>query len=134
MCVPRFVFVFGSNEAGRHGKGAALEAKLKYGARQGNGRGLQGASYAVPTKDRALFPLPLDAIARNVSEFLAFAASNPDAFFFVTALGTGLAGYGARDIAPMFKGAPSNCRLPKAWAPWTEATGPLDPSPVLTLS
>jgi hypothetical protein len=57
------VFVFGSNLAGRHGKGAALHARQHCGAIYGQGEGLQGRSYAIPTKDAAIGTLPLDAIA-----------------------------------------------------------------------
>src|SRR5262245_53580931 len=42
------IFVFGSNLAGRHGKGAALYAKQHHGAICGQGEGLQGDSYAIP--------------------------------------------------------------------------------------
>ena len=44
------VFVFGSNPEGRHGAGAAKVAKTKFGAKNGQGEGLQGNAYALPTK------------------------------------------------------------------------------------
>jgi hypothetical protein len=106
------VFVFGSNLAGRHGKGAALFALKNRGAVRGQGDGLQGQSYAIPTKDERIETLPLEAIRPYVRRFLAFAASRPDLRFQVTAIGCGLAGYSPDDIAPMFRGAPSNCDLP----------------------
>ena len=46
------IFVFGSNLAGRHGKGAALDAKNKYGAIYGVGFGRTGNSYAIPQKTK----------------------------------------------------------------------------------
>jgi hypothetical protein len=110
------VFVFGSNTAGRHGKGAALFARQQRGAIYGQGEGLQGNSYAIPTKgqrpDRTLFTLPLDQIGPGVERFLAFARSRPDLEFEVTPIGCGLAGYRPEQIGPMFRGAPENCALP----------------------
>lgn len=109
------IFVFGSNLAGRHGRGAALHAKQFFGAVYGQGHGLQGRSYAIPTKDARLNVLPLAEIRQHVETFKAFAVSRPDLKFRVTAIGTGLAGYAHADIAPMFRGAPENCELPNEW-------------------
>ena len=64
------VFVFGSNLAGRHGKGAALHARQQHGAIYGQGVGLQGSSYAIPTKDSLLRTLPLSEINKYVYDFL----------------------------------------------------------------
>lgn len=111
------IFVFGSNLAGRHGKGAALEARKHYGAVYGQGEGLQGQSYAIPTKDGDLLTLPLPVIRESVTRFKTFAASRPDLTFQVTAIGCGLAGYTPGDIAPMFAGAPANCMLPDSFLP-----------------
>lgn len=112
---PKRVFVFGSNKAGIHGAGAALTAHKMYGAVLGQGEGMQGSSYAIPTKDEALETLPLFEISDCVSRFLEFARKNYDLSFFVTRIGCGLAGYDDRDIGPMFRGAPSNCELPYGW-------------------
>lgn len=109
------IFVFGSNEAGRHGKGAALFAKQNKGAVTGQGRGLQGKSYAIPTKDYNLNTRSLPLIAEDVEEFLFFAAENLNLKFEVTKIGCGLAGYSEEDIKPMFKNAPHNCNLPNGW-------------------
>lgn len=109
------IFVFGSNLAGRHGKGAALTAYRQYGAIYGQGHGLQGNSYAIPTKDENLKTLPLHKIVKYVDQFIRFAKLNPDLKFKVTAIGTGLAGYDESDIAPMFATAPENCILPVGW-------------------
>ncbi|WP_332107419.1 A1S_2505 family phage non-structural protein [Variovorax sp. RA8] len=110
------VFVFGSNTHGRHGKGAALFARQQRGAIYGQGEGLQGNSYAIPTKgqrqDRVLFTLPLEQIRAGVDRFLAFAASRPELQFEVTPIGCGHAGYRPAEIAPMFENAPANCQLP----------------------
>jgi hypothetical protein len=109
---PPPIFVFGSNEAGRHGKGAALFARQNHGAKYGQGIGLQGNSYAIPTKDSRLAALPLPQIEAYVSQFKAFAAEHPELQFTVTAIGCGLAGYRPEQIAPMFRDAPPNCELP----------------------
>jgi len=109
------IFVFGSNLAGRHGAGAALYARNHYGAVYGVANGRTGNAYAIPTKDAKLRTLPLNAIAGYVQVFLHYAVQHPNLTFKVTAIGTGLAGYGHRDIAPMFRGAPGNCLLPEEW-------------------
>lgn len=109
------IFVFGSNLAGRHGRGAALHAREHHGAIYGQGVGRQGNSYAIPTKDERLKTLPIDEITRHVNAFLAYARAEPDDRFKVTAIGTGLAGYRHDEIAPLFRGAPSNCELPAEW-------------------
>ena len=109
------IFVFGSNEAGRHGKGAALHARKHYGAKYGVGLGRTGDAWAIPTKDGQLRTLPLERIEQYVREFLVYAEQHPELMFKVTAIGTGLAGYRHEDIAPMFARAPANCRLPEEW-------------------
>lgn len=109
------VFVFGSNLAGRHGKGAALYARQHHGAIYGQGVGRQGNSYAIPTKDERLRTLPLDVIAKHVADFICYADTHRASVFDVTAIGTGLAGYTHEQIAPMFAGAPHNCNLPREW-------------------
>lgn len=109
------IFVFGSNQAGRHGKGAARDA-IKFGAEYGNGEGIQGRTYAIPTKDKNLRVLPLSSIMKNVSKFKNFAAQNPDLKFLVTEIGCGEAGYSPSQIAPMFKNLLSdNVFLPRSF-------------------
>jgi hypothetical protein len=107
------IFVFGSNLAGRHGRGAALSARQEWGARYGVGVGRTGRAYAIPTKDERLRPLPLDVIAGHVATFLAYARANPELTFRVTAFGCGLAGYRPWHIAPLLHNAPANCELPE---------------------
>lgn len=109
------IFVFGSNLAGRHGAGAALFAKRHHGAITGVGEGPQGKSYGIPTKDRDIKTLPLEHIAYYVRNFLNYAKAHPSWTFNVTRVGCGLAGYKDSDIAPMFKNAPMNCKLPDGW-------------------
>ena len=105
------IFVFGSNEAGRHGAGAAREAYVKWGATYGQGVGRSGNSYAIPTKDHNIRTLPVDKIAQYVQDFLVHAAQHPNDSFLVTAIGCGLAGHNAKDIAPLFAGATENVFL-----------------------
>ena len=102
------IFVFGSNEAGRHGKGAALWALRNRNAHYGQGYGLQGQSFAIPTKDHNLDPLPLEVIKRYTEAFLRVAEVNSHLEFEVSRIGCGLAGYTDDEIGPMFKGAPPN--------------------------
>jgi len=109
------IFVFGSNKAGRHGAGAAKAAHIHYGAEYHNGFGLQGKSYAIPTKDFSIQTMELDEIKYYVTSFLRFAIANPQMEFFVTRIGCGLAGYRDEDIAPMFRRAPDNCSFAEEW-------------------
>ena len=106
------IFVFGSNLAGRHGKGAALYARQHHGAIYGQGVGLHGESYAIPTKDANIRTLPLEEIRGHVDAFKSFARANPHLTFHVTPIGCGLAGYKPAEIVPMFKSSPENCILP----------------------
>lgn len=109
------IFVFGSNLGGRHGKGAALQAFMRYGAKYGRGVGLQGKAYAIPTKTRDLEILPLHDIVPYIHEFVQFTKNNPDMRFYVTPVGCGLAEYKPADIAEHFKGA-INCSFEKCFA------------------
>lgn len=106
------VFVFGSNLAGRHGKGSALHALKHYGANYGQGVGRQGYSYAIPTKDHKLRKMPLEDIRVHVKDFLKHAEENWTDRFKVVAIGCGLAGYKPYQIGPMFAHAPKNVILP----------------------
>lgn len=109
------IFVFGSNLAGRHGKGAALAARTEHGAQYGVGVGPTGNAYAIPTKGRTLVTLPLAVIEHHVAEFLKYAYAHPELEFNVTRIGCGLAGYRDAQIAPFFAGAPANVHLPTGW-------------------
>lgn len=106
------IFVFGSNRAGRHGKGAAKYALKEKGAIYGQGEGLQGSSYAIPTKGKHLERLSLAEIGVHVRRFQAFARNNPRSTFELTPIGCGLSGYKPHHIAPLFAGSPDNVILP----------------------
>lgn len=109
------IFVFGSNLEGIHGAGAALFALKHCGALRGKAAGKMNQCYAIPTKDEYLQTLSLESIENFVTNFVAYARAHPEMEFFVTRVGCGLAGYSDKDIAPMFKDAPSNCELPIGW-------------------
>lgn len=94
------IFVYGANEAGIHGAGAAKLA-LKWGAKMG-WIGLQGQTYGIPTKDWNIRTLPLDKIQIYVNDFLSVAFSHTEYEFLVSKIGCGLAGYQVKDIAPLF--------------------------------
>lgn len=123
MNTNRMVFVFGSNEAGIHGAGAARYAYKHRGAILGVGYGhthinneFSKHSFAIPTKGFWIRKtLPLQAIRNYVDGFLTYAGSRMDLEFQITQIGCGLAGLKAKDIAPMFSIHPSNCWFDKAW-------------------
>ena len=104
------VFVFGSNLDGHHGGGAARTALNKFGAISGQGVGLQGQSYGIPTMHDGI-----EAIAPYVNEFIDFAIEHPKNIFYVTRIGCGIAGFKNEEIAPLFKNALNldNVYLPK---------------------
>lgn len=109
------IFVFGSNEAGIHGAGAAKLAFDRFGAVWGIGVGHQGKTYAIPTKDSKIRTLDLVSIADYVADFLDFADEHQNFKFLVTKIGCGLASYKEFDISPLFKNAiyNKNIILPK---------------------
>ena len=109
------VFVFGSNLAGAHGGGAARIAAEKFGAIMGQGVGLQGQSYAIPTMQGGV-----NTIKPYVDEFIAFAKQHPELTFLVTRIGCGIAGFTPAEIAPLFAGAVDveNIHLPMDF--WAE--------------
>jgi ADP-ribosylglycohydrolase len=110
---PNEVFVFGSNLAGFHGGGAARVARNKFGAVMGQGVGLQGQSYAIPTMQGGV-----ETIKPYVDEFIDFAKGRPDLKFYVTRIGCGIAGFLDTAIAPLFAAAVGvpNIILPKSFA------------------
>jgi hypothetical protein len=97
---PNEIFVFGSNLAGAHGGGAAWIAYQRFGAIMGQGVGLQGQSYAIPTMQGGV-----ETIKPYVDEFIVFAKKHPEMKFFVTKIGCGIAGFTTDEIAPLFAGA-----------------------------
>ena len=106
------IFVFGSNLEGMHGGGAARAAYNKFGAIWGQGVGLQGQSYGIPTMHGGV-----DVIKPYVDEFINFAKSHPELKFLVTRIGCGIAGFRDEEMAPLFKDAIEieNIYLPKSF-------------------
>ena len=106
------IFVFGSNLAGAHGGGAAYLACDRFGAIWGQGVGLQGQSYAIPTMQGGP-----ETIQPYVDEFIEFARSHPELKFLVTLIGCGIAGFRVEQIAPLFRNAidVENIILPRAF-------------------
>ena len=106
---PNEVFVFGSNLAGMHGGGAARVARKLFGAVMGQGVGLQGQSYAIPTMQGGT-----ETIRPYVNDFIAYAKEHPELTFLVTPIGCGIAGFEPEDIAPLFENA---CNVENIWLP-----------------
>lgn len=104
------IFVFGSNLGGMHGGGAARAAYNRFGAVWGQGVGLQGQSYAIPTMQGGV-----ETIKPYVDEFIEFAQTHPELKFLVTRIGCGIAGFRDEQIAPLFATAidKENIILPK---------------------
>ena len=109
---PNEIFVFGSNLKGMHGGGAAYIAYRKFGAIMGQGVGLQGQSYAIPTMQGGV-----ETIRPYVDEFIQFAKEHPELTFLVTRIGCGIAGFTDDEISPLFEKAHNmeNIVLPPGW-------------------
>lgn len=107
---PDDIFVFGSNLDGYHAGGAARVALNRFGAILGQGVGLQGNSYAIPTMHGGV-----EAIRPYVDEFIDFAKEHPELTLYVTKIGCGIAGFTFGEIAPLFASAVGlpNIRLPR---------------------
>ncbi len=106
------IFVFGSNLMGLHGGGAAHVAHKQFGAIWGQGVGLQGKSYAIPTMQGGV-----ETIKPYVDEFIGFAKQHPELDFLVTRIGCGIAGFKDEEMAPLFQEAHDidNIILPEGW-------------------
>ena len=118
---PDEIFVFGSNLQGMHAGGAARIAYNKFGARWGQGVGIQGHSYAIPTMQGGV-----ETIKPYVDEFIKLAREWDQNTFYVTRIGCGIAGFTDRQIAPLFDEAYDlyNVRLPESFAKIIERNRP----------
>lgn len=118
---PNEIFVFGSNLKGLHAGGAARFALDRFGAQWGNGVGIQGQSYAIPTLTApggySMDMLTIPELKKYVDEFLNFAAQHRDLVFLVTPIGCGIAGFTPQQVAPLFKPAldMDNVTLPQTF-------------------
>ncbi len=110
---PDDIFVFGSNLAGMHRGGAARVAFDKFGAVWGQGVGIQGQTYAIPTMQGGV-----ETIKPYVDDFIKLAREWDQNTFYVTRIGCGIAGFTDEEIAPLFDEAYDlyNVRLPKSFA------------------
>ena len=110
---PNEIFVFGSNLQGMHGGGAAYIAYRKFGAIMGQGVGLQGQSYGIPTMQGGV-----ETIRPYVDEFIEFAKAHQELTFLVTRIGCGIAGFTDEEISPLFEQARDveNIVLPEGWS------------------
>lgn len=114
------IFVFASNSMGHHGGGSARMAYEKFGAVWGNGYGIQGRSYAIATltkssSDTTSIKKSLGDIYMQVQQLYEYARKNADKTFYVTKIGTGLAGFAMEDMACLFHCSgvvPDNVVLP----------------------
>ncbi len=109
---PDEVFVFGSNLQGMHCGGAARTAVRRFGAIMGQGVGMQGQSYAIPTMQGGV-----DTIKPYVDQFIDLAREWDQTTFYVTRIGCGIAGFTDEEIAPLFAEALPlyNVRLPRTF-------------------
>lgn len=109
---PGEIFVFGSNLQGMHAGGAARIACNNFGAIWGQGVGLQGQSYGIPTMQGGV-----ETVRPYVNEFIQFAKDHPELTFLVTRIGCGIAGFTDAEMAPLFEKAHSmeNVILPEGW-------------------
>lgn len=109
---PGEIFVFGSNLQGAHAGGAARIAYNNFGAIWGQGVGLQGQSYGIPTMQGGV-----ETVRPYVNEFIQFAKDHPELTFLVTRIGCGIAGFTDAEMAPLFEKAHSieNIILPEGW-------------------
>lgn len=109
---PDEVFVFGSNLQGMHCGGAARTAVLRFGAIMGQGVGMQGQSYAIPTMQGGV-----ETIKPYVDQFIDLAREWDQTTFYVTRIGCGIAGFTDEEIAPLFAEALPlyNVRLPRSF-------------------
>ena len=126
---PNERFVFGSNKAGRHGKGAALQAYKQFGAEYGVGEGLTGQCYALPTLDKNFHKLPDAELRWHIAWFLNVAEQNPQLTFLLTKVGCRLAGYDEEYIKGIFlsMGLQSNVVMPDGWLPPVDSSESLPP-------
>ena len=116
------IYCFSANEAGIHGTGTAKIAYEKHGARWGKSYGHFCDSFAIPTRDHVLEPLPLDRIEDYVRGFLAYARGHHNLTFQVTRLDSV---YPEEAIARLFTGAPNNCTFDRAWYPILGIASPI---------
>jgi hypothetical protein len=127
-------FIFGSNDKGNHGAGAAKLAKDKFGAKQNQSEGLQGQTFGIITKlyqdgkltkYNELTPenkIKLkNLIKKGIKDLNLLAEQNPNNEYLVTKIGSNLAGFTENQMRQFFeiinKETPlkNNIILPKSY-------------------
>lgn len=130
---PNQVFVFGANEKGIHGAGAAKTA-LRWGAVMGS-YGAMKDTYGIPTKDQNIETLPISKIKKHVYDFLTYAFANKQTEFLVTKIGCGLAGLSEEEVAPLFQDVidqeMTNVLLPESFHKYLEPFDSIRPIVVI---
>lgn len=121
-----YVLVFGSNPEGRHGLGLAKQAMV-FGAKYGVGRGLQGQTYALVTKNltkgfketveymdltyinAGVNSVPKSWIRDNILGLYDCADKHPDKWFFIPYQkdSRNLNGYSSSEIIDLFLDIPN---------------------------
>lgn len=112
---PNQIFVFGSNLSGWHSGGAALQAKRRFGAKQGRGEGMTGKCYAFPTLGIGMGKRTDRGLLTSVRRFYVVVRANPDKEFLLTKVGCGIAGYDEAYMKSLFRSAPANVVKPDDW-------------------
>jgi hypothetical protein len=112
---PNEIFVFGSNQGGRHAGGAARLAKEKFGAQEGVGEGLTGQSYAFPTLTADFERVSRKSLEASRDRLFATARAHPGKIFLLTKVGCGIAGFAEDEIRPLFENPPANVLPPEDW-------------------
>ena len=134
---PGTIFVFGSNPEGRHGAGSAAFAARNFGAKYGEGVGLTGDAYALPTTELRPWlqsgpaghrqSISLDTIQFYISELYQCCREHPDKIFKVAYRNqpdeVTLCGYSGRELMGAFReaaenhnGYPDNIAFSEEWA------------------
>lgn len=116
---PGQVFVFGSNAAGHHAGGAALQAYEQFGAEWGVGEGLTGQSYAFPTLRADMTQVSNTELKAARLKFYQECEAHPELIFLLTKVGTGIAGFPESKMRALFRNAPANVVKPTDWR-WYE--------------
>lgn len=109
------IFVFGSNLVGIHDGGAARQAVVEFGAELFVPIGPQGNAYGIATLDYEMEQMPTQLIKQQIQAFTAYARGLPDKLFYVTPVGTGIAGFSLETIDPMFDAARELENVILAW-------------------
>lgn len=102
------VIIVGTNLNGHHNGGAADQAYEHFGLAWGVSEGISGHTYAFPTlgyEMEKLDTIELEAMRDNL-----FTTANAltSVKFYLTPVGTGIAGFKLEEIEPLFTNLPSN--------------------------